>query len=387
MRAKRAKDRREGGMRVLHQAQSRQSGRKLQTKRENQAGNKRLGAIGGKGCFPCGTSIIAALEPLLIQSQVFRIPQAMLLLRRISRLPASIDKGCAVTIGGFDGMHVGHRELLGRVLRAARERHLAAVVFSFEPPAKEFMARGSPPPRLMTLREKCAALNAAGMDAFYCPPFNDAIRTLSPNEFMQNLLAGMLKARHVIQGPDFRFGHKRSGGMDELATGGRRLGFSVEQAPPVSVDGERVSSTGVRQALAASDLAKAARLLGRRYCMGGRVIHGLKIGAAKLGYPTANIPLKGRVSPLDGIFAVRVHGVEDEPLAGVASIGYRPTVGGKDKILEAHIFNFSGDLYGRFLDIEPVAKLRDEAHFRNLDELREQMDRDAHQARALLRAA
>jgi len=243
----------------------------------------------------------------------------MLLLRRISRLPASIDKGCAVTIGGFDGMHIGHRELLGRVIRAARERHLAAVVFSFEPPAKEFMARGSPPPRLMTLREKCAALNAAGVDAFYCPPFNDA--------------------------------------------------------------------TGVRQALAASDLAKAARLLGRRYCMGGRVIHGLKIGAAKLGYPTANIPLKGRVSPLDGIFAVRVHGVEDEPLAGVASIGYRPTVGGKDKILEAHIFNFSGDLYGRFLDIEPVAKLRDEAHFRNLDELREQMDRDAHQARALLRAA
>ena len=284
-------------------------------------------------------------------------------------------------------MHVGHQEVLRRVLKAARERNLAAVVFSFEPSPKEFMARGAPPPKLMTLREKCAALNAAGLDAFYCPPFNDSIRTLSPDDFMRRLLAGLLKARHVIQGPDFRFGHGRRGGMEELEAGGRELGFSVEQAPPVRVDGKRVSSTGVRQALAASNLAQAARLLGRRYCMGGRVIHGLKIGAAKLGYPTANIPLKGRVSPLEGIFAVRVHGVEEKPLAGVASIGRRPTVGGTEKILEAHIFDFSGDLYGRFLEVEPVAKLRDEVHFKNLDELREQMDRDADQARELLRAA
>ena len=315
------------------------------------------------------------------------VPQAMLLLRRTSRLPPSIDHGCVVSVGGFDGMHVGHQEVLGRVIKAARERELAAVVFSFEPSPKEFMARGAPPPRLMTLREKCAALNAAGLDALYCPPFNDAIRTLSPDDFMRKLLAGLLRARHVIQGPDFRFGYRRRGGTEELEAGGRELGFSVEQAPPVSVDGERVSSTGVRRALAASDLAQAAKLLGRRYCMGGRVIHGLNIGAAKLGYPTANIPLKGRVSPLDGIFAVRVHGVEDEPLAGVASIGYRPTVGGTEKILEAHIFDFSGDLYGRFLDVEPVAKLRDEVHFKNLDELRVQMDRDADQARELLRAA
>ncbi|MCY4477552.1 MAG: bifunctional riboflavin kinase/FAD synthetase [Gammaproteobacteria bacterium] len=311
----------------------------------------------------------------------------MLLLRRIPRLPASINDGCAVTIGGFDGMHIGHQEVLDRVLKAARERNLAAVVFSFEPSPKEFMAKGTPPPRLMTLREKCAALNAAGLDALYCPPFNDAIRTLSPDDFMRRLLSGLLNARHVIQGPGFRFGYRRGGGMDELEAGGRQLGFSVEQAPPVSVDGERVSSTGVRRALAASDLARAAKLLGRRYSMGGRVIHGLNIGAAKLGYPTANIPLKGRVSPLDGIFAVRVHGVEEGPLAGVASIGYRPTVGGTEKILEAHIFDFSGDLYGRFLDVEPVAKLRDEVHFKNLDELRVQMDRDADQARALLRAA
>ncbi len=311
----------------------------------------------------------------------------MLLLRRISRLPAAIDKGCAVTIGGFDGMHLGHQEVLARVLKAAREQDLAAVVFSFEPSPKEFMAQGTPPPRLMTLREKCAALNAAGVDAFYCPPFNDAIRTLSPDDFMRKLLSGLLKARRVIQGPDFRFGYQRRGGMDELATAGRHLGFSVDQAPPVRVDGERVSSTGVRQALAYSDLDRAARLLGRRYRMGGRVIHGLDIGAAKLGYPTANIPLKGRVSPLDGIFAVRVHGVEEQPLAGVASIGRRPTVGGTEKILEAHIFDFSGDLYGRFLDVEPVAKLRDEVHFKNLDELRAQMDHDAAQARELLRAA
>ena len=292
-----------------------------------------------------------------------------------------------MTVGGFDGMHLGHQEVLNRVLSAAEERGLPAVVFSFEPSPKEFMARGTPPPRLMTLREKYFALRDAGVDALYCPPFNDEIRTLSPDDFMRELLSGLLKARHVIQGPDFRFGFRRRGGMDELRAGGRKLGFSVEQASPVNVDGERVSSTGVRRALADSDLARAEALLGRRYSMGGRVIRGLNIGAAKLGYPTANIRLKGRVSPLDGIFAVRVHGVAEEPLAAVASIGYRPTVGGTEKILEAHIFDFSGDLYGRFLEVEPVAKMRDEVHFNNLDDLREQMDRDAEQARALLRAA
>ena len=311
----------------------------------------------------------------------------MLLLRRITRLPGAIVQGCVVTVGGFDGMHLGHQEVLNRVLAAAAERGLAAVVFSFEPSPKEFMAQGTPPPRLMTLREKYSALRGAGVDALYCPPFNDEIRTLLPDDFMRELLAGLLNARHVIQGPGFRFGFQRRGGMEELRAGGRQLGFSVEQAPPVSVDGERVSSTGVRRALAESDLARAATLLGRRYSMGGRVIRGLNIGAAKLGYPTANIALKGRVSPIDGIFAVRVHGVAEEPLAAVASIGYRPTVGGTEKILEAHIFDFSGDLYGRFMEVEPVAKLRDEVHFKNLEELRAQMDLDADQARELLRAA
>lgn len=311
----------------------------------------------------------------------------MLLLRRISRLPAPLNHGCVVTVGGFDGMHLGHREVLRRVLKAAAERRLAAVVFSFEPAPKEHMARGAPPPRLMTLREKVAALRAAGVDALYCPPFNEAIRRLPPGDFMQDLLAGLLNARHVVQGPGFRFGYRRAGGMATLRDGGARLGFGVEQAAPVRVGSLRVSSTRVRRALADSDMRLAARLLGRPYCMGGRVVRGLNIGAARLGYPTANIRMKGRVTPVEGIFAARVHGAASRPLAGVASIGYRPTVGGTEKILEAHIFDFSGDLYGRFLDVEPVAKLRDEVRFDNLDQLRDQMDRDADQARQLLRAA
>lgn len=290
-------------------------------------------------------------------------------------------------MGAFDGMHLGHQEILGRVLKAAAERGLAALVFSFEPSPKEHMTRGLPPPRLMTLREKYAALSMGGLDALYCPPFNEAIRRLSPDDFMRELLAGRLKAQHLVQGPGFRFGYQRRGDMDTLRTGGRMLGFSVEQAPSVQLGGERVSSTGVRSALAVADLGRAAKLLGRPYRMGGRVIRGLNIGAAELGYPTANIRLGNRVSPLDGIFAVRVHGAADQARAGVASIGYRPTVGGKEKILEAHIFDFSGDLYGRFLDVEPVAKLRDEVRFANLEELRAQMDRDADQARELLRAA
>ena len=292
-----------------------------------------------------------------------------------------------MTVGGYDGMHLGHLDVLHRVCKAAAERKLPAVVFSFEPSPKEYLAKGEPPPRLMTLREKCAALSIAGVDVLYCPPFDEAMRRLKPQAFMRNVLGATLNARHVIQGPDFRFGYMRGGGMGTLREGGARHGFGVEEAPPFCLDGGRVSSSRVRRALAEADLALAARLLGRPYRLGGRVVRGLNIGAARLGYPTANICLKRRVSPLDGIFAARVHGPAGKPLDGVASIGCRPTVGGTSKLLEVHIFDFSGDLYGRFLDVEPVAKLRDEAHFGNLDELRSQMDRDADEARELLRAA
>ena len=311
----------------------------------------------------------------------------MLLFRRISSLPASLDHGSVVTVGGYDGMHLGHLQVLRRVHELAAERNLAAVVFSFAPSPKEYLAQGEPPARLMTLREKFAALSIAGIDALYCPPFDESIRRLAPDVFMQDVLVGLLNVRHVIQGPNFRFGYMRRGGIDTLREGGAKHGFGVEEAAPFRIDGRSVSSSRVRQALASSDMRLAARLLGRPFCMGGRVIRGLNIGAARLGYPTANIRLQRSVSPLDGIFAVRVHGAAEEPLEGVASIGYRPTVGGTEKILEAHIFDFSGDLYGRFLDVEPVAKLRDEVHFDSLDELRAQMDRDADQARELLRAA
>ncbi|WP_446830275.1 bifunctional riboflavin kinase/FAD synthetase [Candidatus Foliamicus sp.] len=302
-------------------------------------------------------------------------------------MPNSLNQGSVVTVGGYDGMHLGHLDILRRVCKAAAERKLAAIVFSFEPSPKEHLAQGEPPARLMTLREKFAALEIAGIDAFYCPPFDERMRRLAPDVFMADVLAKRLHAKYVVQGPNFRFGYMRRGDISTLREGGAKHGFGVEVARPFRLDSRRVSSSWVREALANGDMRLAGRLLGRPYCMGGRVVPGLNIGGAQLGYPTANIRLERRVSPLDGIFAVRVHGPAAEPLPGVASIGRRPTVGGTEKILEVHIFDFSGDLYGRFLDVEPVAKLRDEVRFENLDALRAQMDRDASAARELLRAA
>ncbi len=295
-------------------------------------------------------------------------------------------RGVAVAIGNFDGVHLGHQALV----RAAGERaraggaHLA--VLTFEPHPREFFDPAAAPPRLMRLGEKCAALADLGVERLVVLRFDAGLQRLTPEAFIAEVLERGLDARHVVVGDGFRFGCRRAGTVETLLAAGPRAGFVVVAVPSVIAGGERVSSTRVRAALGAGELDDAARLLGRRYAMGGRVIYGQALGRS-LGFPTANLRLHRRAAPLGGIFAVRVRGLEGRPgAAAVASLGTRPTVGGGETLLEVHVFDFDGDLYGRRLQVDFVAKLRDEQKFPSLDALVAQMHADAARARAILAA-
>lgn len=307
----------------------------------------------------------------------------MLLIRRPPYRGSPLLPGCVATIGVFDGLHLGHQRILAEVRDEAARRGLPGVVFSFEPTPQEFMARGEPPARLMRLREKFRFLGAFGLDVLFCPPFDARMERMPAGEFIERLLARTLAVRHLVIGDDFRFGQGRSGTVQQLVECGPAHGFSVSQVGSIAIGGRRVSSTAIRQALAAGELGLARELLGRDYSISGRVVGGQRLGRT-LGYPTANLRLHRRRSPLSGIFAVRVRGLGAAPLPGVASCGTRPTVAGTEPLLEVHLFDFSGDLYGRHIDVDFVARLRDEEHFDSLEALRRQMDADAAQARELL---
>ena len=291
-------------------------------------------------------------------------------------------RGSVVTLGAFDGLHLGHQALIARALDRARERAARAVMLTFEPMPREYLQPGSPPARLTNFRERWRLAAASGLDGLCVLRFDARLRGLAGEAFAQRF-ASAFGAALVVVGHDFRFGRDGAGTAEGLAECGRRLGFEVEIVAPVTGEGERVSSTAVRAGLAASDFARAARLLGRPYTMRGRVMRGEQLGRT-LGYPTANLRLKRRRSPLGGIFAVRVHGVAEAPWPGVASLGTRPTVGGVEPWLETHLFDFAASLYGREIEVEFVAKIRDEARFASLDALVAQMHDDASEARRLL---
>ncbi|MBL8198673.1 MAG: bifunctional riboflavin kinase/FAD synthetase [Chromatiales bacterium] len=291
--------------------------------------------------------------------------------------------GCVATIGVFDGFHLGHQRILDRVRSEALRLKLPALVFSFEPTPQEAMHPEQAPARLMPFRDKVSYLQASGIDSFFCPPFDHDLRHCLPGEFIERLLVRTLAVRHLVIGDDFRFGQGRAGNIDDLKAGGRRYGFDVEQVGSVIQNGVRVSSTAVRAALAAGNLAHARELLGRNYRMSGRVVAGRQLGR-QLGFPTANIRLQRHQSPLAGIFAVRVHGLGPQPLDAVASLGTRPTVAGVEPLLEVHVFDFDADIYRRRIDVEFVAHLRNEERFADLEALRRQMECDAAEARRLL---
>ncbi len=291
--------------------------------------------------------------------------------------------GCVATIGVFDGVHHGHQLILQRVLDEARQRGLPSLVFTFEPTPQEYFSRSNPPARLMQLREKYEALDAFGIDWLYCPPFDASIGSLQPLSFIRHFLIDTLGVKYLVVGDDFRFAQGRSGTLEDLLAAGKEAGFGVEQIGSVVQDGIRVSSTAIRAALESGELERAKYLLGRYYRMSGRIVAGNRLGKT-LGFPTANVNLNRVLSPVMGIFAVRVDGLGGGLLDGVASVGTRPTVGGTVPLLEVHIFDFDREVYGEHIQIEFVARLRDEIHFPDLESLQQQMHIDAQQARRIL---
>lgn len=296
-----------------------------------------------------------------------------------------VADGSVVTIGAFDGLHLGHQALLRQVLDTAAATGLPAVVMSFEPMPKEYFSADEPPARLMRFREKYDALHASGVDLFYCPRFGERMKNIAADTFIRQVLVHTLNLRHLVVGDDFRFARNREGDLGRLRRVAGVLDFSIDQVPSVTVAGERASSTGVRLALAEGDLERATRLLGRPYRMSGKVIRGQQLGH-DLGYPTANVNLQRRQSAVMGIFAVRVVGVAEGPLDGVASVGTRPTFAGVKPLLEVHIFDFDGDLYGKYIHVDFIARLREERKFESADALIEQMHRDSAAAREILAA-
>jgi riboflavin kinase / FMN adenylyltransferase len=292
--------------------------------------------------------------------------------------------GCAVTIGTYDGIHLGHQALLARTRDRATRLGTAAVLLTFEPTPREYLAPGDPPARLTSLRERWRILEPLGLDYLWLLRFGEALRNLCAEDFAQ-LLARELAPAVVVVGHDFRFARRGEATAPILVEAGRRLGFEVDVLPAITLDGERISSSGVRAALAGGDFERARRWLGRPWSMRGRVQPGRRLGA-QLGFPTANVPLERRRAPVAGIFAVQVHGVAGAARAGVASLGTRPTIGGTEALLEAHVFDYDGDLYGREIEVEFVARLRDEERFATLDALTAQMHRDAADARRILNA-
>ncbi len=288
-------------------------------------------------------------------------------------------RGCVATIGNFDGVHLGHQAVLGQLSEQAARMHVPSVVISFEPQPLEYFSPQQAPARLTRFREKFEALRRFNVDRLLVLPFNRKLAQLTAQEFVQRVLVDGLQVRYLVVGDDFRFGRGRSGDFTLLQQAGQQHGFEVVNLHSFCSDGQRVSSTGIREAMQQGDLAHAEQLLGRQYRMSGRVAHGDKIGR-QLGYPTANIHIRRKTTPLHGIFVVEVFGLAGEPLAGVASLGTRPTVNGKKMLLEVYLFDFNRDIYGQHLQVGFLHKIRDELRFTSLDALKIQIDNDVKQA-------
>ena len=303
----------------------------------------------------------------------------------IRRLESVQPRDFAVTIGSFDGLHLGHQALIERVLQHAAQRKLPAVMLSFEPLPREYLQAGDPPARLTNFRERWRLLTGSGLAQLCLLRFSESLRQLTAEQFMQLLQAA--GARVVVVGHDFRFGRGGEASAQWCEQQAAQYGFVVDVVAPVASNGERVSSGRIRTAVAQGDFALAQRLLGRPYTMRGRVTRGAQLGRT-LGFPTANLAVKRRRVPLSGVFAVWVRGAGTarEPWPAVASLGTRPMAGGGLPVLEACLFDFAGDLYGREIEVEFVTRLRDELTFESMAAMVVQMHRDAAEARRILGA-
>lgn len=296
-------------------------------------------------------------------------------------IPERADTATVLTIGNFDGVHLGHQALLKLLTDKARVLGLPAVVLTFEPHPREYFSPADAPARLASLREKLLLLDAAGVDRTHVCRFDARRAAQSAQAFIEDTLVRGLGVRHLYIGDDFCFGARRQGDFAMLQGAGKEFGFDVESMPTLGLHNERVSSSAVRKALAVGDLTHAARLLGRPYSIAGRVSHGDKIGR-QLGFPTANILMQHRRPALTGVYAVSVEGLAEDSIVGVANIGVRPTATSNGRArLEVHLFDWTQECYGAHIRVHFLHKLRAERKFESLDALRAQIARDAEIAR------
>ncbi|WP_448211393.1 bifunctional riboflavin kinase/FAD synthetase [Colwellia sp. MEBiC06753] len=306
----------------------------------------------------------------------------MQLVRGIHNIKAA-DHGCVLTIGNFDGVHAGHRRVVAALIAKAKALNCVPAVMVFEPQPQELFNPDNAPARLTRLRDKYVLLEELGVKRLICVNFSHSFANQSAEEFIEQLLVAKLGIKHLIIGDDFRFGKNRTGNFEMLCQAGERFGFGVSDTASFKLADCRISSTEIRQALEQDRLDDAAQMLGRPYSIHGRVFHGDKRGR-KLGFPTANLKLKRRVSPISGVYVVQVN-TEYGKFYGVANIGARPTVAGIRQQLEVHIFDFDKDIYGQAIEVELLSKLRPELKFANLADLTEQIQKDAQQARLFVK--
>ncbi|MEG9480702.1 bifunctional riboflavin kinase/FAD synthetase [Mannheimia indoligenes] len=298
---------------------------------------------------------------------------------------SALNKGCVLSIGNFDGVHIGHQNILSRLCDKALDLDLPSVVMLFEPQPREFFAKKSgnltactPPARLMRLRDKLKYLAEAGVDFVLCVRFSEKFAQISADDFISDLLAKRLKVRYLSVGDDFRFGAQRAGNFDTLRNAGLKYRFAVEESHTHSLNEERISSSLVREALQNNDLALAETLLGKPYSIHGRVAHGNKLGRT-IGFPTANIMLNRLVTPIQGVFAVKVN-TKQGSYNGIANVGNRPTINGTKPLLEVHIFDFNASIYGEAIEVVFLQKIRNETKFESFDALKLQIEKDRLQA-------
>lgn len=284
-------------------------------------------------------------------------------------------RGCVLTVGSFDGVHRGHKMLLEHLVAKGRELEAPSMLMTFEPTPREFFRGGVVPARLTRFREKITLLERTELDRVLCLPFNERTASLDADWVVEELLVKRLGIRYLVVGDDFRFGQGARGDFAMLEAAGERHGFGVSRMGTLTAGSERISSTLVRAALADGDFALAEDLLGHPYFMMGRVVYGRQLGR-ELGVPTANIRLQRYRTPLEGVFAVTVTDGLDKTYEGVANVGVRPTVDGKEPLLEVHLFDFAADIYGTLLTVEFKQKIRDEQTFDGLDALKAQIARD-----------
>ena len=295
-------------------------------------------------------------------------------------------RGCVLTIGVFDGVHVGHRALLERLALLGEDFNLPSMLMVFEPHPQEVLDYLVTPARITGFREKMLALRDTPVDRVLCVRFDQKFAAVSASEFIEELLVAKLGVRHLVVGDDFRFGHQAEGDIELLRAAGPRHGFDVHRRDTYRIEGDRVSSTRIRNMLAVGWLDAVIPLLGRRFSVCGRIRHGRHLGTG-LGFPTANFALRRPVCPVSGVFTARVRLDGDGvALPGVANIGVRPTVGGTERRLEVHLLGFSGDLYGRYAEVEFFSRLREERRFESVDALRTQIALDVQSAREFFAA-